>query len=81
MGIAGFPLGVHAFFYLWYGEPATDGAFQHWNHEVLPHWTDELQKRYPHGNHTRFRPPAYLHAPYYPARGTYSSTSPARIRS
>ena len=25
---------VQVFYYLWYGNPATDGAFQHWNHEV-----------------------------------------------
>jgi len=61
-----FPLGVHAFFYLWYGEPSTDGAYRHWNHEILPHWTEAVQRRFPHGAGTRFRPPVYLHSPYYP---------------
>ena len=41
--------GVHAFFYLWYGEPSTDGGeYRHWNHEVLPHWTEATQRRFPH---------------------------------
>lgn len=26
--------GVHAAYYLWYGNPASDGKWQHWNHEV-----------------------------------------------
>ena len=32
---------VDAFFYLWYGTPEIDGQWQHWNHEVLPHWAGE----------------------------------------
>ena len=30
---------VFAFYYLWYGNPSTDGRWLHWNHSVLPHWT------------------------------------------
>lgn len=26
--------GVHAAYYLWYGNPPVDGKWQHWNHEV-----------------------------------------------
>jgi hypothetical protein len=26
--------GVHAAYYLWYGNPQTDGKYFHWNHEV-----------------------------------------------
>ena len=74
-----FPLGVHAFFYLWYGEPSTDGVYRHWNHEILPHWTEAVQRRFPHGASTRFRPPGYLHSPYYPARSPYSSRSRATL--
>ena len=25
---------VHAFYYMWYGNPETDGEYKHWNHEV-----------------------------------------------
>ncbi len=38
--------GVHAAFYLWYGNPEEDGAYQHWDHEVLPHWTQAIRDRY-----------------------------------
>ena len=37
---------VHAFFYLWYGNPEVDGKWQHWDHEVLPHWDASLRDRY-----------------------------------
>lgn len=26
--------GVHAAYYLWYGNPRTDNKYLHWNHEV-----------------------------------------------
>jgi glycoprotein endo-alpha-1,2-mannosidase len=64
---------VLAFHYLWYGEPATDGRWLHWNHSVLPHWTKEVQARYPHA---AFLPPHDIHAPFYPGRGPYSSRDP-----
>ena len=41
---------VHAFFYLWYGTPEVDGKWQHWDHEVLPHWDASLRDRYPNPN-------------------------------
>ena len=69
---------VHAFFYLWYGTPEQDGAWRHWDHEVLPHWTPAVQRQYPSG--VRWRPPHDAHAPYYPARGLYSSRDPATTR-
>ena len=72
---------VHAFFYLWYGEPTTDGGeYRHWNHEVLPHWTEATRQRFPHGAGTRFRPPVYIHSPFYPARGPYSSRNGTVLR-
>jgi hypothetical protein len=40
--------GVHAAFYLWYGNPANDGRYQHWDHEVLPHWTPAIRDKYGH---------------------------------
>lgn len=63
---------VHAFYYLWYGNIETDGKYFHWNHEVLPHWTPEVNEQYPQVGQ-RFEPPASLHSPYYPERGPYSS--------
>lgn len=60
------------FYYLWYGTPATDGHWMHWDHEVLPHWTPEESARHPTIG-TRHSPPDNIHAPFYPARGLYSS--------
>mmetsp|Transcript_24147 Transcript_24147/g.75781 ORF Transcript_24147/g.75781 Transcript_24147/m.75781 type:complete len:401 (+) Transcript_24147:1161-2363(+) len=70
---------VHAFFYLWYGNPGTDGRYLHWNHEVLPHWNPSIAKGFPSGE--RFNPPEELHSPYYPERGPYSASDPATLRS
>ena len=67
--------GIHAAFYLWYGNPSSDGRWLHWDHEVLPHWTPAIRDRFPHGADAKFRPPDDIHAPYYPARGCYSSSN------
>jgi hypothetical protein len=40
---------VHAFYYLWYGDPKTDGRYRHWDHEILPHWDEKLRASYPTG--------------------------------
>ena len=79
---------VHAFFYLWYGAPAPDGApapgsskdegWKHWNHEVLPHWTEQVNSQYPEIG-SRFTPPGNLHSPFYPLNGPYSSRDPAVV--
>ena len=34
---------THAFYYLWYGTPTTDGKWLHWDHAVLPHWTKKVR--------------------------------------
>eukprot|EP00960_Hanusia_phi_P034228 750930-Hanusia_phi.AAC.2 len=62
---------VHAFFYLWYGTPEADGQWQHWNHEVLPHWDPTRRNGFP--SKFRFKPPEDVHSPFYPLRGCYSS--------
>ena len=62
------------FYYLWYGTPASDGHWQHWDHEVLPHWTPSVNNAYPSVG-TRHTPPDSVHSPYYPLRGPYSSTN------
>ena len=63
---------VHAFFYLWYGNPTIDGEYKHWNHEVLPHWQQRINIHYSNIG-DRFQPPENLHSPYYPLRGPFSS--------
>ena len=63
---------VHAFFYLWYGNPEVDGKWQHWNHEVLPHWDAAVRTKYP-SDGVRYLPPGDIHSPFYPMRGCYSS--------
>jgi len=68
---------VHAFFYLWYGNPEQDGDWQHWNHEVLPHWDASHPKKYPK---VRYMPPGDIHSPFYPLRGCYSSVEPLTVR-
>jgi glycoprotein endo-alpha-1,2-mannosidase len=42
----------------------------HWNHSVLPHWTAAVRAQYPDAT---FIAPHDIHAPFYPARGPYSS--------
>jgi glycoprotein endo-alpha-1,2-mannosidase len=67
---------VHAFYYLWYGNPETDGRWTHWNHSVLPHWTAAIRARYPEA---AYLPPADVHSAFYPTRGLYSSASRATV--
>ena len=65
---------VHLFFYLWYDVPSTNrlnSSFKHWNHEVLPHWEEQVNSRYPSIGR-RFEPENNeLHSPFYPLRGPY----------
>lgn len=70
------PCRVHAFYYLWYGNPETDGSYLHWNHEVLPHWKKKINLKYQTIIGRRFEPPGDIHAPFYPSRGPYSSSDP-----
>lgn len=70
------PPNVHAFFYLWYGNPDTDGRYLHWDHEVLPHWAPATRAKYAHG-HRHDVLAGEIHSPFYPARGLYSSNDPA----
>ncbi|EOD21345.1 hypothetical protein EMIHUDRAFT_241315 [Emiliania huxleyi CCMP1516] len=69
---------VHVAFYLWYGTPALDGRWLHWDHATLPHWTDHMNERFPPGK--PFIPPDEPHSPYYPARGLYSSRDESVLR-
>jgi glycoprotein endo-alpha-1,2-mannosidase len=64
---------VFAFYYLWYGTPEHDGRYLHWDHHVLPHWTEAVRQQYPEAAYIA---PDDIHAPFYPARGLYSSRDP-----
>ena len=65
---------VHTFYYGWYGNPEIDGAYNNWNHHILPHWVDTTWNnlgRYPGGDD--------IGANYYPRLGCYSSNDPELI--
>ncbi|MFZ4931825.1 glycoside hydrolase family 99 protein [Chryseobacterium sp. Mn2064] len=59
---------VQIFYYGWYGNPATDGSYSHWNHEILPHWKDPKWNNL--GHHQGGDD---IGANFYPALGNYSS--------
>ncbi|GBF95021.1 hypothetical protein Rsub_07522 [Raphidocelis subcapitata] len=72
------PYAVVAFHYLWYGEPATDGRYLHWDHELIPHWKAGQRDKWPTGK--KFTPPGSVHSPFYPQHGPYSSRDPLLIQ-
>ena len=54
---------IHAFYYMWYGNPEFDGRYLHWNHRYLPHWEQSVTNQYPKGRHV---PPDDIGANFYP---------------
>lgn len=66
-------LTTFAFFYLWYGRPEYDGKWLHWNHSILPHWTESVRAEWASTAGVSYLPPQDLHSSYYPLRGPYSS--------
>ncbi|TRY87883.1 hypothetical protein DNTS_021346 [Danionella cerebrum] len=64
---------VHAFYYVWYGNPQFDGKYVHWDHLLLPHWDPKVALGFPTGRH---QPPDDIGANFYPALGAYSSRDP-----
>lgn len=54
---------IHAFYYMWYGNPEFDGRYLHWNHRYLPHWEQSVTDQHPKGRHT---PPDDIGASFYP---------------
>lgn len=60
---------AHAFYYSWYRNPAVDGAWAHWNHNVI------LRD----GSGPNFSPPESIGANFYPAAGLYSSNDPEDV--
>ncbi|XP_061700667.1 glycoprotein endo-alpha-1,2-mannosidase [Syngnathoides biaculeatus] len=67
---------LHAFYYIWYGNPGFDSKYIHWDHPQLPHWDPKVAERYPRG---RRSPPDDIAANFYPALGAYSSRDPAVV--
>jgi len=65
---------VHTFYYGWFGNPETDGAYNNWNHHVVPHWIDSTWNNagsYPGGDD--------IGANFFPETGCYSSNNPKTI--
>ncbi len=65
---------VHTFYYSWYGNPEVDGAYNNWNHPIIPHWADSTWNNlgsYPGGDD--------IGANYFPQIGCYSSNDPEII--
>ncbi|WP_288448347.1 glycoside hydrolase family 99 protein [uncultured Chryseobacterium sp.] len=65
---------VQIFYYGWYANPATDGSYQHWNHEILPHWSNPKWNNMGH-----YKGGDDIGANFYPALGNYSSNDPKII--
>ena len=72
---------AHIFYYSWWGTPdgPLEKRYAHWNHDVLPHWTKEVNDRFKHVIGTLHQPPEDLGTNFYPQGGPYSSSSPATI--
>jgi len=65
---------VHIFYYNWYGSPGLDKNYHHWDHDILPHWSDKTWNNaggYAGGND--------IGANFYPELGCYSSNDPKII--
>ncbi|KAJ3612864.1 hypothetical protein NHX12_019121 [Muraenolepis orangiensis] len=67
---------LHAFYYIWYGNPNFDGKYIHWDHPQMPHWDSKVAQAYPQGRHA---PPDDIGANFYPALGAYSSRDPSVV--
>ena len=59
-----------AFYYPWYGNPATDGRYANWNHPVAVR--NEPPRSFPGGDD--------IGSNFYPALGCYSANDPALLR-
>jgi glycoprotein endo-alpha-1,2-mannosidase len=61
---------VMAFYYPWYGNPATDGRYANWNHPVAVR--NEAPRSFPGGDD--------IGSNFYPSLGCYSVNDPAVLR-
>jgi glycoprotein endo-alpha-1,2-mannosidase len=59
---------VQIFYYGWYGNLKTDGSLQHWNHEIIPHWSNPKWNNLGH-----YKGGDDIGANFYPELGNYSS--------
>ena len=66
---------AHTFYYNWFGNPEKDGKYYHWEHDILPHWSDTTWN-----NAGKFPGKENIGANYYPELGTYSSNDPELIK-
>eukprot|EP01084_Bolivina_argentea_P314934 545538_1 len=64
---------VQIFYYPWYGNPEHDGNYIHWNHDILPHWQAEVNKKYKIGEKYNVLKDE-IGANYFPFLGPYSSS-------
>ncbi|WP_228401680.1 glycoside hydrolase family 99 protein [Chryseobacterium sp. PMSZPI] len=60
---------VQIFYYGWYGNKITDGNLQHWNHEIIPHWSNPKWNNLGH-----YKGGDDIGANFYPQLGNYSSS-------
>tara|TARA_Y100000768_G_scaffold332945_1_gene272796 strand:- start:233 stop:631 length:399 start_codon:yes stop_codon:yes gene_type:complete len=65
---------LHTFYYAWYGNKEIDGSQRHWNHEVLPHWSNNTWNDLPD-----FPGGEDIGANFYPELGNYSSNDVSTI--
>jgi glycoprotein endo-alpha-1,2-mannosidase len=61
----------HIFYYAWYGTPAVDGSWRHWNHEVLAPDGSGTGTAYPGGDD--------IGSNFFPDGGPYSSNDPVTL--
>ncbi|SHG72559.1 glycoside hydrolase family 99 protein [Chryseobacterium vrystaatense] len=66
---------VQIFYYGWYGNPAVDGKYYHWNHDILPHWNNPKWN-----NLGNYKGADDIGANFYPELGNYSSNDPGIIK-
>ncbi len=59
---------VHTFYYNWYGNKKNDGKYFHWEHDILPHWSDTTWN-----NAGKLSGLDNIGANYFPELGLYSS--------
>ena len=67
---------AHIFYYNWYGNPQFDKTYRHWNHDVLPHWSDKTWDNLP-----PYDGKEDIGANFYPSLGAYSSNDTTIIES
>jgi glycoprotein endo-alpha-1,2-mannosidase len=67
------PSKVHIFYYAWYRNVEHDGKYNHWNHAILPHWTQEINNRFKDIGKECDVNKDEIGSNYYPKLGLYSS--------